>query len=66
MERQETFVLPRDTRVSGPLLAAAVDGLLGAGVRYRCGVMTTPGLCLLTRHLGAAGGIVVSAAAQPA
>lgn len=69
MERQETahVLLARDTRVSGPLLAAAVeDGLLGAGVRVTdCGVMTTPGLCLLTRHLGAAGGIVVSASHNP-
>ena len=60
-------LLARDTRVSGPLLAAAVtEGLLGAGVRVTdCGVMTTPGLCLLTRHLGAAGGVVVSASHNP-
>jgi len=66
--RQPAHVLlARDTRVSGPLLAAAVtEGLLGAGVRVTdCGVMTTPGLCLLTRHLGAAGGVVVSASHNP-
>lgn len=60
-------LLARDTRTSGPPLAAAVArGLMRTGVRVSdCGIMTTPGLCLLTRHLSAAGGVVVSASHNP-
>ena len=56
-------LLGRDTRVSGPELARqAVEGLAVAGVRVLdCGIITTPGLCLLTREQGGAGAVMISA-----
>jgi phosphoglucosamine mutase len=56
-------VLGRDTRLSGPLLEAAlVAGLLSAGADcYAVGVLPTPAIALLTKKLGAHGGIVLSA-----
>ncbi len=68
----ETYQAPhvliaRDTRTSGPALAAAATaGLLAAGVSVGdCGIMTTPALCLLAGHLSASGGVVVSASHNP-
>lgn len=57
------IVIGRDTRRSGPLLEAAmVAGLLSAGADcFAVGVLPTPGIALLTRALGADGGIVLSA-----
>jgi phosphoglucosamine mutase len=60
-------VIGRDTRRSGPLLEAAmVAGLLSAGADcFAIGVLPTPGIALLTRGLGAHGGIVLSASHNP-
>src|SRR5881628_3750018 len=57
------LVIGRDTRLSGPLLEAAlVAGLLSAGAEcYAAGVLPTPAIALLTKKLGAHGGIVLSA-----
>ena len=57
------LVIGRDTRLSGPLLEAAlVAGLLSAGAEcYAAGVLPTPAIALLTKRLGAHGGIVLSA-----
>jgi phosphoglucosamine mutase len=57
------LVMGRDTRLSGPLLEAAlVAGLLSAGAEcYTVGVLPTPAIALLTKKLGAQGGIVLSA-----
>lgn len=65
--RPGTIVLGRDTRVSGPMLEAAVAaGLASAGWQIRlAGVMTSPGVACLTRRLGADAGCVISASHNP-
>ena len=61
-------VVGRDPRASGEFLeAAVVAGLASAGVRVlRLGVIPTPGVAYLTRALGAAFGVVISASHNPA
>jgi len=61
------LVIGRDTRLSGPLLESAlVAGLLSAGAEcYAVGVLPTPAIALLTKQLGAHGGIVLSASHNP-
>ena len=61
------IVIGRDTRLSGPMLEAAiVAGALSAGADcYTVGVLPTPGIALLTRALDAHGGIVLSASHNP-
>jgi phosphoglucosamine mutase len=56
-------LLAADTRVSGPMLSAAVvAGLCSTGAQVLdCGVLPTPGLLLLVRAQEAAGGVVISA-----
>lgn len=60
-------VLGRDTRLSGDMLEGAlVAGVTSAGVDLlNVGVMPTPGVAFLTRHLQADGGIVISASHNP-
>jgi len=61
-------VVGRDPRSSGEFLeAAVVAGLASAGIRVlRLGVVPTPGVAYLTRALGAAFGVVISASHNPA
>jgi phosphoglucosamine mutase len=61
-------VVGRDPRASGGFLeAAVVAGLASAGVDVlRLGVIPTPGVAYLTRALGAAFGVVISASHNPA
>ncbi len=61
------LVVGRDTRLSGPLLEAAlVSGALSAGADvYAVGVVPTPGIAHLTRRLEAHGGVVLSASHNP-
>ncbi len=63
-----TAVVGRDPRASGEFLeAAVVAGLAGAGIHVlRLGVVPTPGVAYLTRALGAAFGVVISASHNPA
>ena len=63
-----TAVVGRDPRTSGEFLeAAVVAGLASAGVHVlRLGVIPTPGVAYLTRALGAAFGVVISASHNPA
>jgi phosphoglucosamine mutase len=63
-----TAVVGRDPRASGEFLeAAVVAGLAGAGIYVlRLGVVPTPGVAYLTRALGAAFGVVISASHNPA
>lgn len=61
-------VVGRDTRLSGDMLEAALTaGLCSAGAEvWRLGVLPTPAVIWLTRHLGAAAGVVISASHNPA
>jgi phosphoglucosamine mutase len=66
-EPRPTVVLGGDTRSSTPTLCGWLcEGLheCGAVVRY-AGMMPTPGVAWLVRHLGAAAGIAVSASHNP-
>lgn len=60
-------VIGRDTRVSGPMLEAAlVAGLLSIGANViRLGVVSTPGVAYLTRTLKADAGVMISASHNP-
>jgi len=62
-----TVLIGRDTRVSGPMLEAAlVAGLLSIGANVvRLGVISTPGVAYLTRKLGADAGVMISASHNP-
>jgi phosphomannomutase len=62
-----TVTLGSDTRPSGAMIRAALSaGLLGCGVNVvDLGVVTTPGCALMTRQLGAAGGVIVTASHNP-
>ncbi len=61
------FVLGRDTRASGPMLASAlVAGLLWSGAEvHDLGVMPTPGVAYLTAVYRARAGAVISASHNP-
>ncbi|WNQ11786.1 phosphoglucosamine mutase [Paenibacillus aurantius] len=60
-------VIGQDTRISGPMLEAAlVAGLLSIGANViRVGVVSTPGVAYLTRTLGADAGVMISASHNP-
>ncbi|GBD29474.1 Phosphoglucosamine mutase [bacterium HR32] len=62
-----SFLVGRDTRLSGPMLEAAlVAGLCSAGARaVRAGVVPTPAVAYLTRLVGASAGAVISASHNP-
>jgi phosphoglucosamine mutase len=61
------LVVGRDTRQSGPMLEGAlVSGALSAGADvFVVGVLPTPGIAHLARHLEAHGGVVISASHNP-
>ncbi|AEB11878.1 phosphoglucosamine mutase [Marinithermus hydrothermalis] len=65
--RQPVVLIGKDTRESGDMLEAALAaGLLSQGVRVEhLGVLPTPGVAYLTRALGAAAGVVISASHNP-
>jgi len=60
-------VIGLDTRISGPMLEAAlVSGLLSIGASVvKLGVVSTPAVAYLTRQLGAAAGVMISASHNP-
>ncbi|WP_281884134.1 phosphoglucosamine mutase [Paenibacillus sp. YYML68] len=60
-------VIGQDTRVSGPMLEAAlVAGLLSIGANVvRLGVLSTPAVAYLTRTLKADAGVMISASHNP-
>lgn len=62
-EGQGTIYIGRDTRVSGDMLEAAlIAGICSTGAdAVRLGVIPTPGVAFLTKSMGAAGGVVISA-----
>ncbi len=61
------FVIGRDTRLSGPMLEGSLTaGITSAGGNVRLlGVVSTPAVAYLTRDLGAAAGVVISASHNP-
>ncbi|HUT60864.1 MAG TPA: phosphoglucosamine mutase [Phycisphaerae bacterium] len=67
-DRPLTIAMGRDTRPSGPMLAHALKaGLTAGGVSVvDLGVVSTPGVALMTSKLKAAGGIVITASHNPA
>ncbi len=62
-----SLVVGRDTRLSSPMLEAALTaGICAAGADVLAvGVLPTPGVAYLIRHTGAVGGAVVSASHNP-
>ncbi len=63
-----TIALGRDTRTSGPMIRdAVIAGLNAGGVDViDLGVVSTPGVALMIKHLSANGGIVITASHNPA
>jgi phosphoglucosamine mutase len=61
------IIVGRDTRISGPMLQAAVSAGICSmgGAVVNAGVMPTPGVAYLTRIRGASAGIVISASHNP-
>lgn len=61
------IVVGRDTRLSGEMLEAALTaGMLSIGADViRLGVVSTPGVAYLTRHLEADAGVMISASHNP-
>lgn len=61
------LVVARDTRASGPMIQAALTaGVLSAGAGVLdAGVLPTPAVAFLVRHLGASAGAVISASHNP-
>jgi len=57
----------RDSRVSGQMLASAVvAGLCSVGVdAIDLGLVTTPGVGIMLRHLGCRGGVIITASHNP-
>ena len=62
-----TVVLGRDSRPSGPMLSAALSaGLLATGCEVAdVGILSTPGIGVMVRHIRAAGGAVITASHNP-
>ena len=61
------LIVGMDTRISGPMLEAAlVAGICSVGVdAVRVEVVTTPAVAFLVPHLGAQGGVMISASHNP-
>jgi len=66
-ERRATVCIGRDSRVSGPMLTAAISaGLCAVGVDViDLGLVTTPGVGIMLRRLSCAGGIIITASHNP-
>jgi phosphoglucosamine mutase len=65
--KRPKILIGRDTRISGPMLEAAlVAGLLSIGADVvRLGVVSTPAVAYLTRTLVADAGVMISASHNP-
>jgi len=66
--REGPVVVGRDARVTGPMVLAAVSaGLMAAGRDVvDIGLATTPTTQMAVEHLGAAGGVILTASHNPA
>lgn len=65
--RAPRVVLGRDSRPSGAMIeSAAVAGLVSVGCRVTTlGIVTTPTVAVMAEHLGADGGMVITASHNP-
>lgn len=65
--KDQPVVIGRDTRISGPILEEAVaSGVASMGVDVLLlGVIPTPAIAFLTRHLKGCAGVVISASHNP-
>jgi len=65
--RRFSVCVGRDSRVSGPMLMSAVAaGLCAVGVdAIDLGLVTTPGVSVMLRHLGCDGGVMITASHNP-
>jgi len=61
------FLLGRDTRLSGPMLEAALTAAVcsAGGTVLSCGILPTPAVAYLTRRVAASAGVVISASHNP-
>jgi phosphomannomutase len=66
-EGRPAVCIGRDSRPSGPMLQSAVTaGLCSAGIDViDLGVVTTPSVGIMVRHLGCDGGVVITASHNP-
>jgi phosphoglucosamine mutase len=66
--RAPRIVIGRDTRLSGPMLEAALQaGVISmGGEAYLVGVLPTPGIAFVTQSMRAEAGAVISASHNPA
>jgi phosphoglucosamine mutase len=64
---KQPVLVGRDTRISGTMLEAALcAGICSVGLDVcKLGVVPTPGVAFLTRHLQAAAGVMISASHNP-
>ncbi len=64
---KDSVIMGKDTRISGDMIEAAVAaGITSMGVNaVLTGVISTPGIAFLTRHMGAGAGIMISASHNP-
>ncbi|MCL6548710.1 MAG: phosphoglucosamine mutase [Alicyclobacillus sp.] len=65
--RGSRIVIGKDTRISSDMLETAlISGVLSMGVDVlRLGVVSTPGVAFITRHLHADAGVMISASHNP-
>jgi phosphomannomutase len=65
--KRPSVCIGRDSRVSGPMLASAMaSGLCAVGVDVvDLGLVTTPSVGIMVRHLGCAGGVIITASHNP-
>lgn len=65
--RKAKFIIGKDTRVSGDMLESAlISGILSAGCDViKAGVVPTPTISYLVKHLGLDAGVVISASHNP-
>jgi phosphoglucosamine mutase len=67
MKGKPSFLIGKDTRISGDMLEAAlVAGLTSVGIDViKLGIIPTPGVAYLTDHLDVEGGVMISASHNP-
>lgn len=66
-EKRPAVCIGRDSRISGPMLTAAMTaGLCAVGIDViDLGLVTTPGVGIMLRELGCEGGVIITASHNP-